>query len=100
MEKRESLAKKVAIISIFANIVLTVGKVVVGWIGKSDAVFADGIHSRADVLASVLVLLVLKISSKPADTEHPYGHGKAEIIVSGLIGLILMIVSFYMLYVA
>jgi cation diffusion facilitator family transporter len=98
MENREILAKRVATISVFANFLLTIGKIVVGWIGKSDAVFADGIHSGADVFASVLVLLVIKISNKPADKEHPYGHGKAEIIVSGIIGLILLIVSFYVLY--
>jgi cation diffusion facilitator family transporter len=64
-------------------------------LGKA-AVFADGIHSGVDVIGSILVLLVLKISNKPADKEHPYGHGKAEIIVSGIIGIILLVVSFYM----
>jgi cation diffusion facilitator family transporter len=98
MEMREALAKKVAWISVICNIILTIGKLVVGLIGNSDAVFADGIHSAADVFASVLVVLVIKIANKPADKEHPYGHGKAEVIVSGIIGILLFLVSLYVVY--
>jgi cation diffusion facilitator family transporter len=98
MGTRESLAKKVAMISVISNIFLTIGKVVVGWYGKSDAVFADGIHSAADVFASVMVLLVIRIANKPADEDHPYGHGKAEVIVSGIVGVVLLIVSIYVIY--
>lgn len=92
------IVKKVALISLWANILLTVGKMVIGWFGNSDAVFADGIHSGADVFASLIVLLVIKISNKSADEEHPYGHGKAEIIVSELIGILLILVSIYIAY--
>ncbi len=96
--ERELIAKKVAWISLWANIVLTLGKIGIGWFGNSDAVFADGIHSGADVFASIIVLLVIKISNKSADEEHPYGHGKAEIIVSGLVGILLTLVSIYIVY--
>jgi cation diffusion facilitator family transporter len=98
LETRESLAKKVAWISVVSNILLTIGKITVGLYGKSDAVFADGIHSSADVFASFIVLLVIKIANKPADQEHPYGHGKAEVIVSGFVGIVLLLVSFYVVY--
>jgi cation diffusion facilitator family transporter len=98
MGNRESLAKQVAWISVISNILLTIGKLTVGYFGKSDAVFADGIHSAADVFASVIVLLVIKIANKPADQEHPYGHGKAEVIVSGIVGILLFIVSIYIVY--
>ena len=98
VEHRDSVTKRVAWISIWSNIILTVGKVIIGIIASSDALFADGIHSAADVFASVIVLLVLKVSSKPADTEHPYGHGKAEVIVSGVIGILLVLVSLYIVY--
>lgn len=98
MEHRESIARRVAWISLLANILLTLGKIIIGIIGKSDAVFADGIHSAADVFASAIVLLVIRISNKPADKEHPYGHGKAEVIVSGIIGIILFMVSVYVVY--
>src|SRR4051794_31227611 len=92
------MAKRVAWISIWSNIILTVGKIVIGIIASSDALFADGIHSAADVFAAVIVLLVLKVSNKPADLEHPYGHGKAEVIVSGVIGILLLLVSLYIVY--
>jgi cation diffusion facilitator family transporter len=98
MEMRETLAKKVAWISVISNIILTLGKIVIGWYGNSDAVFADGIHSAADVFASIIVLLVIKIANKPADNEHPYGHGKAEVIVSGIIGILLFLVAIYVVY--
>ena len=98
MEMRETLAKKVAWISVISNIILTLGKIIIGWYGRSDAVFADGIHSAADVFASVIVLLVIKIANKPADKEHPYGHGKAEVIVSEIIGILLLLVAIYVAY--
>lgn len=98
MEMREVLAKKIAWISVVSNIVLTLGKIFIGWLGHSDAVFADGIHSAADVFASVIVLLVIKIANKPADKEHPYGHGKAEVIVSEIIGILLFVVALYVVY--
>lgn len=98
MGTREALAKKIAWISVISNIILTLGKMIIGWYGHSDAVFADGIHSAADVFASVIVLLVIKIANKPADKEHPYGHGKAEVIVSGIVGILLFLVSIYLVY--
>jgi cation diffusion facilitator family transporter len=98
MTNRETLAKRVAWISLISNIILTVGKIIIGSYGNSDAVFADGIHSAADVFASFIVLLVIKIANKPADQEHPYGHGKAEVIVSGIIGILLFLVAIYVVY--
>jgi cation diffusion facilitator family transporter len=98
MTARESMAKKVAVISLIGNMVLTIGKLLVGWFGNSEAVFADGVHSGADVFASLIVLVVIKIANKPADQEHPYGHGKAEVIVSAMVGIILLIVSLYVVY--
>lgn len=98
MEHREAIANRIAWISLVSNIVLTVGKIVIGLFGNSDAVFADGIHSAADVFASIIVLLVIRISNKPADKEHPYGHGKAEVIVSGIIGILLFAVAIYVVY--
>lgn len=98
MDRRESLAKNVAWISVIFNVILTLGKIIIGLVGNSDAVFADGIHSAADVFAASLVVMVIKIANKPADKEHPYGHGKAEVIGSGIIGILLLLVSIYVAY--
>ncbi|MFP3726571.1 cation diffusion facilitator family transporter [Priestia filamentosa] len=95
---REEIANRIAWISLFSNIALMLGKLISGSAGNSSAVFADGIHSAADVVASIVVLLVIKIANKPADEEHPYGHGKAEIIISGLVGILLFLVCLYLVY--
>ncbi|HJV46330.1 MAG TPA: cation diffusion facilitator family transporter [Bacillota bacterium] len=97
-QAREEVGKRVAWISLWGNIILTISKVVIGWQAHSESVFADGIHSAADVFASLIVLLVINVSNKPADKEHPYGHGKAEVIISGIIGGLLFLVSIYIAY--
>ncbi len=98
MQTRESISKTVLLISIWSNAILAVGKIVTGWFGESNAVFADGIHSGSDVFAAVIALLIVKISNKPADDDHPYGHGKAEIMSSAIVGILLVLISFYLGY--
>ena len=68
---------------------LAVVKIVVGWIGGSAAVLADGFESGGDVFASAFVFLGLTLAAKPADANHPYGHGRVEILTGLLIGLTL-----------
>ena len=98
LQTRESVSKMVLLISIWCNAVLAIGKIVTGWSGESSAVFADGIHSGTDVFASVLALAIVKISNKPADEDHPYGHGKAEIMSSAIVGVLLILISIYLGY--
>ncbi len=87
------LGIKVSLITMISNIVLAVYKVYVGVIGKSTAMIADGIHTLSDVFTTLIVLIALKIAKKPADKEHPYGHGRAESIAAKILSLILMGVS-------
>ena len=62
-----------------------------GVFGHSDALIADAIESTADIFASFLVLFGLKYSTKPADDDHPYGHGKAEALVTfAVVGFLLI----------
>lgn len=72
------------------NIGLSVFKGGLGVMAGSAAMVADAFHSAADVVASVVTMLSLKISSKPADAEHPYGHGHIQFISSAIVGLILV----------
>lgn len=95
--EREQISRKVALIALIANLILMAGKVFFGLVGDSEAVFADGIHSAADVVASIAVLAVIGISNKPPDKDHPFGHGKAEVISEAIVGIILVIVSVYIL---
>lgn len=73
-----------------ANVVLMVGKGAVGLLAGSEALFADAIHSAADVVGSLAVIVGLRIARKPPDKEHPYGHGKAELISSAIVALFLL----------
>lgn len=94
-QERTRVGKKVAWIALISNIVLAIGKILVGFFGGSEAVFADGIHSGADVVASIAVLAVVGIANKPPDEDHPFGHGKAEVISEAIVGIILFLVSLY-----
>ena len=64
-------------------------KIVAGLLGHSTAVVADGVESAGDVFASGFVLLGLTVAARPADSNHPYGHGRAETLIGLLIGLVL-----------
>lgn len=81
-------------VSIFTNGLLFAAKYWVGIITGSVALMADAWHSLSDSLTSVIVILGAKISSKPPDKEHPFGHGRAELIASIIIGVILGLVGF------
>lgn len=69
--------------------VLALVKIFAGLVGHSTAVVADGLESASDVFSSAVILLGLALSAKPADDNHPYGHGRAEILSGLLVGLVL-----------
>lgn len=85
-------------ISLVSNIVLTVLKIVVGTLFHSPVLLADGYHNAGDVVASAAALTSMRISKRPADEDHPYGHGKAEVISSAIVALILGIAALYIAY--
>lgn len=85
-------------ISLLSNIVLTVLKIVIGTIFHSPVLVADGYHNAGDVIASGATLTSMRISQRPADEDHPYGHGKAEVISSAIVGIILIIAACYIAY--
>ncbi|MBF0381837.1 MAG: magnetosome biogenesis CDF transporter MamB [Magnetococcales bacterium] len=76
--------------SIFVNIFLVIFKGVLGALSGSAALVADSFHSSADVIASSVTMVSLRISGKPADDDHTYGHGKIQFISSAIVGLILL----------
>ena len=84
-----TVAKKVSFHTILLNIILGVFKIIAGMVGHSTAMIADGFHTASDVITTVLVLVGVKLSSKDADTEHPYGHEKFEPVFGKLISLFL-----------
>ncbi len=85
-----------ASIGIAANILLVAAKAIAGVLGNSYALVADAIESGSDVVTSIVVIIGLKLSRKPADENHPYGHGKFEplaalVVAATLIGAAILI---------
>ena len=83
--KKNNLAVRTVIFSMLGNIALAAIKFVAGIFGNSFALIADGIESVVDVFASILVLFGIQYSARPADDNHPYGHGKAEPLITFLV---------------
>ena len=81
----EETAVKATYFSIIGNTSLAIIKGITGYFGNSYALIADAIESTADIFASFLVLFGLKYASRPADDNHPYGHGRAEPLITFLV---------------
>ena len=90
---REKSIYRVTLAGSAVNVVLLVFKFVAGFLGGSAAMIADAVHSLSDFITDVIVLLFVKLSSKPEDSDHDYGHGKYETLATSLIGLALMFVG-------
>jgi cation diffusion facilitator family transporter len=82
-------ARQIAILGMAVSGALAIVKLTAGWRGHSASVLADGLESTADVFASGLVLIGLIIAARPADENHPYGHGRVEILTGLLLGYFL-----------
>ena len=84
------MKEKIALFSVLANFVLAGGKIAVGFFSNSAAVLAEGLHSFMDIFSSAVGYIGIKISKKPEDQEHPYGHYKFEVLAGVIITLILL----------
>ncbi|MCY0877781.1 MAG: cation diffusion facilitator family transporter [Firmicutes bacterium] len=73
------------------NVLLMVAKLIVGIVGRSEALIADGLHSGADVFSSVAVIVGLAVAGKPPDAGHHYGHAKAEAISQKVVSVCLLL---------
>ncbi|MGP7816463.1 cation diffusion facilitator family transporter [Niallia sp. 01092] len=92
------LGERGAIISIIAYICLSALKLFIGYTANSEALRADGLNNATDIVASIAVLIGLRLSRKPADEDHPYGHWKAETVSSLIASFIMMAVGLQVLY--
>ena len=91
MEQRERDIYKVTLVGTAVNAVLIVLKFIAGFVGRSSAMVADAVHSLSDFVSDVIVLIFVKIASKPRDKSHDYGHGKFETLATLIIGVLLAI---------
>ena len=88
----------VTLVGSIANIILLLFKFVAGIAGHSAAMIADAVHSLSDFVTDVIVLVFIRISAKPQDKSHDYGHGKYETLAMTLIGVALLVVAMGILY--
>ena len=90
-KERERGIYKVTVVGGILNIVLLILKFIAGIIGNSAAMIADAVHSLSDFVTDVIILVFVRISNKPKDKTHDYGHGKFETFATLLIGVILLL---------
>lgn len=95
---REKEIYKVTIVGSVVNLLLLVFKFAAGFLGHSAAMLADAVHSLSDFVTDVIVIVFVRISNKPQDKGHDYGHGKYETLATAIIGLLLLIVGFGILW--
>ena len=88
--KREKEIYRITLWGSVVNILLTGLKFAAGILGVSAAMIADAVHSLSDLLTDFVVLLFVRISSRPADNEHPYGHGKYETLATSIVAIALL----------
>lgn len=90
---REKTIYRVTFIGSAVNLVLLVFKFVAGVAAHSSAMIADAVHSLSDFISDIVVVMFVRISGKPEDADHAYGHGKYETLASVIVGLILLAVG-------
>ena len=89
--KREKEILKVTWIGSIANFLLLTFKFAAGFLGHSSAMIADAVHSLSDFVTDIIVIVFVRISGKPEDESHRYGHGKYETLATAIIGIILFV---------
>ncbi|MCJ8345186.1 cation diffusion facilitator family transporter [bacterium] len=92
------IIKKVSWISLVLNCFVAIIKVVLGIMGNSQAIIADGIHSFSDMITDVILLFSAKFFEKPADSSYQHGYHKIEVVVIFIIGFLLFLVGFGIAY--
>lgn len=94
VDKREKQGKNASLVGIILNLILAGAKIAVGSIFGVVSVLADGLNNLTDCGSSVISILSFKLSSRPADKEHPFGHERIEYIFSLIVGFLILLVAF------
>jgi len=87
----QKVANKVSFVTIIGNVLLALLKLVAGVWAHSSAMISDAIHSASDVFSTIIVIIGIKLASKEADKEHPYGHERMECVAAIILSMILFI---------
>ena len=92
-EARYRASRKVTVVGAAVNLLLAIGKTIMGLLGNSQALVADGVHSLSDLVTDLMVLVASKHGSKAADEDHPYGHARIETAMTVGLGIVLIAVA-------
>lgn len=87
------IIKRVSLVTICENIILTVFKTIAGVYGNSGAMISDAVHSLSDIITTFIAWIGRKLSSKEADRDHPYGHEKIECVAALILGFVLLVTA-------
>lgn len=98
IDDRNRIGQRISGITLITNFVLSLGKIFAGVIGKSSAMVADGFHSLSDMVSTIAVMIGLKLSSKPQDEDHPYGHEKLESVTAKFLAVLLFVTALFIGY--
>lgn len=94
---RNSYGNLGSVVGIAANVLLSIIKIVIGYVTASLSIVADGFNNLADVGSSVVTLIGFKLANKPADRDHPFGHGRMEYISAFIVSFLILLVGFELL---
>ena len=86
----EQVANKVSLVTIAANVALSVLKLGAGLVAHSGAMISDAVHSASDVFSTLVVMIGIKLAARPNDSDHPYGHERLECVAAILLSVILL----------
>ena len=91
---RTNQGKRAGLIGIICNILLATGKLIAGIISASTSIISDALNNFSDGISAIITMIGFKLSQKPADAEHPYGHARFEYIASFVISFLILFVGF------
>ena len=91
MNSQAKLSLRVSWVSIAANVLLTLFKLLAGLLARSGAMVSDAVHSGSDVFSTVIVMVGLRLSARDSDREHPFGHERLECVAAILLSVVLLI---------
>lgn len=97
IEQREKYGTLSGTVGIITNVVLSVLKIIIGFITSSVAIMADALNNFSDAGSSIVSLVSFKLSAKPADRDHPFGHARIEYVASLVVSFLILLVGFEML---
>ena len=87
----QRVANKVSVITIIGNVILSIFKLMAGFIAHSGAMISDAVHSASDVFSTFVVMIGVRMSTKDSDKEHPYGHERLECVAAILLAFVLFL---------